>query len=127
MNRWLGGLVIVGCAACGNGSSGGDAGTDAQSDVGGGDASNDVSDDMSMCGPTLCVAGNQAPQCPSCSPSNGDICSPPAAVTCNWTNGCAGAQLQTSQCTCELPDASSDASDAGTNSGTAFWSCQLGM
>jgi len=129
------GWMMIGCAgavaiaACSNGgSSGNDAGAEAGNDAatpndGGGD-------EGTACGVTLCVHGDQPQQCPSCAPSGGDICSPPAAVTCNYTNGCSGAQLESRQCTCVLPDASAgdagDAGDAGSGNGTAFWSCQSG-
>jgi hypothetical protein len=112
--------------ACSSGSTGGDAGME-----GGNDSSNNSDanngNDTSMCGVMLCVENNVSPLCPSCSPMSGDICSPPAAITCNYTNGCSGAQLQSSQCTCELPDAAAgDASDAGSTSGNAYWSCKNG-
>ena len=115
--------------ACSSNGSGGDAGADggndgASSDAAGNDGgASDASDSGSTCGTTLCVHGDQPNQCPSCAPSDGDNCSPPAAVTCNYTNGCSGAQLESRQCTCVLPDAS--AGDGGS-SGTARWSCQNG-
>ena len=110
-------LAIALLAGCGNGGTSNDAGTDASIESGGGDSGNDAS----SCIATLCVPATQPPQCPSCAPMNGDICSPPAAVTCNWTNGCTGAQLQSAQCTCELPDAG-DAGDAANPN--AIWSCK---
>jgi len=116
--------------ACGSNGPGGDAGVDGSggdggvSDGGGSEGGNDgASDSGSTCTTTLCVHGAQPSQCPSCAPSDGDTCSPPAAVTCNYTNGCSGAQLESRQCTCVLPDAS--AGDGGS-SGKAIWSCQSG-
>jgi len=112
-------------AACSSGTNNGDAGADAANDS---SADSNNGNDASMCGVTLCVQNNQSPLCPSCSPSAGDNCSPPAAITCNYTNGCSGAELQSSQCTCELPDAAaSDAGDASSTGTNAYWSCQLGV
>lgn len=108
--------------ACGNGGS-----SDAGSDTGSGSDSSgnqDSSDDQGSCMPMLCVHGDQPMQCPSCSPSNGDICSPPANVMCNYTNGCSGAKLSASMCTCALPDAGADGGDAGS---TWYWTCKLGV
>jgi hypothetical protein len=115
--------VLCALGACSSGGSNGDAGAEAGNDAANGDANN--GNDTSTCTTTLCVQNNTSNLCPSCSPTNGDICSPPAAITCNYTNGCSGAQLQSSQCTCELPDASSDGGDAGdAGSPVAIWSCQ---
>jgi hypothetical protein len=113
-------------AACSAGGTSGDAGAGNEAGLESGNG-----DDGSMCGQTLCVHGDQPSQCPSCSPSSGDICSPPAAVTCNYSNGCSGALENVSQCTCVLPDAGSDdagdAGDAGSSGGNAHWSCTLGV
>jgi hypothetical protein len=118
---WFAAVVAIGCSSGdSNGDAGADAGNDATNDGASGDSNN--GNDVSTCTTTLCVQNNTSNLCPSCSPSSGDICSPPAAITCNYTNGCSGAALQSSQCTCELPDASSDASDAGSSN--AIWSCQ---
>ncbi|HEY1958864.1 MAG TPA: hypothetical protein VGH28_24800 [Polyangiaceae bacterium] len=111
-------LVVT---ACGNSGGPIDAGAEAAiesgtPDSGGADSGTDGDVDASTCTTTLCIHGDQPNQCPSCSPSDGDICSPPAAVTCNYSNGCSGAQEETRQCTCVLPDAG----DAGAN---AIWSC----
>lgn len=98
-------------AACSTGGTGGDGGAEAGGEGGPSDGGNDAP----SCGTKLCVQNNTSPMCPSCAPMGGDICSPPAAITCNYTNGCSGAQLQSRQCTCVLPDASG---------GTAYWTCQ---
>lgn len=120
--------IVVGIVACSSGQTGGDAGTGNEAGLESG--AGEGGDDGSQCGTTLCIHGNQPPECPSCSPSSGDICSPPAAVTCNYTNGCSGAQEEASQCTCVLPDAGSDdggdAGDASSSGGSAHWSCALG-
>lgn len=115
-------MLAAALAGCSSGGKGDDAGVDAAPDTG--TPSDGGGDDSSQCGPTVCIHGDQPPQCPSCSPSNGDICSPPAAVTCNYTNGCSGTALVSSQCTCVLPDASAGDGGDGGSSGTAFWSCQ---
>lgn len=122
----LGSLVF---AACSTGDNGGDAGTEAGVESGPGD-----SNQQETCGSSLCTHGDQPPECPSCSPSNGDICSPPAAVTCNYTNGCSQGQEISTQCTCVLPDASTsdaadaaDAGDGGTTPTKAIWSCKFGV
>ncbi len=125
MRGWLavaamGSFVL---AACSSGGSDDDAGVEAGVDSGAGDSG----DDGSSCGVTLCIHGDQPPQCPSCAPSGGDICSPPAPVTCNYTNGCTGGQEESRQCTCVLPDAGADdAGDAGSSGGNAHWSCKNG-
>ena len=119
-------IILLGAALCGCGNGGnGDAGSEAGPESG----AFDSPDDMTTCMTMLCVHGNQSPMCPSCSPSNGDICSPPANITCNYTNGCSGAELSASMCTCALPDAgTTDGGDGGSDAGTTwYWTCSVGI
>jgi len=125
----IGALVLAACSTSSSGNAGSEAGG---SEAGGSESgAGDGGDDGSLCGTTLCIHGDQPPQCPSCSPSAGDICSPPAAVTCDYTNGCSGALEEASHCTCVLPDAGADdggdGGDAGTSNDKAYWSCTLGV
>jgi hypothetical protein len=113
-------------AACSSDTSGGDGGTEAGVD----------GPSCGTIGPLCTSGGTQPKECPSCAPSVGEACSP-ASVSCTYTNGCTGATEEAAFCTCEVPDAGSDAAtDAGSDAGTdaaapdgggAVWHCTYGV